>query len=657
MPDEPPVIVRPPDEEPPIMQEVCQTVNPGDAPMMRLTEYEYQGAVDAIFPTLDITYAARVKDEKVGPFDANVSVPVETLQTEHYQDNAERVADEVVTQMAQLLPCATSTEEQLERIEAESLMGTVGQASNDSWLLWSNGEVATTVTIEHAGTHEIAVRAWGSQAGQDLPKMHVLIDRAEVQVFEVEALNASPQVYRTELNLEEGAHELVVQFSNDYNEEGADRNLWVDYMEVTAKALTTIDDACIQDFVEDFGKRAWRRPLTTIELDRFKGLFDAVRDEQGAKEGFRAVVEAGLQSPNFIYRTEFEQDANEPVVKLGDYEMASRLSFFLWDAGPDDALLNAAAAGELQSSAQVEAQARRMMEDPRARKVVNRAVAQMLGLDKLSEYNKEDERYTPEVRQGLYDEALYLIDHILWEEGGDLEALLTAEYAFVSKTTAWVYGVSLAQGAGENGEIVKVDMNGRRHGGLLTHPAVLARHGYGQMNVHRGLFIREFFFCDRPSPPPDELVNPPETFDGQSDRSKGEGRLANNGCAYCHQHMEGIGNAFDNFDAIGKERGEDRFGNPVTDEGELLHTLADDQEYKGASALAGIMAQSSQVEACVSSQWLRYAMGRYLNAQDDACTVKVIEEAAADADGNIVEMFLAITTTDAFRYIRTTEAQ
>ena len=659
MPGQEPVIERPDEEviNPSMMDDVCKVINPGDAPMMRLTEQEYRGATAAIFPDLAVQFAADVADEKVGPFNANVSVPVETLHAEHYQDNAERVANAVIEDFSGRVACATSQAEALPRVEAESLMGTVGRGEADSWLLWSNGEVATTMTLEHGGEYTMTVRAWGSQAGTDLPKMRVLLDREEVALFDVDALRDNPKTYTLSFESDPGVKEVVVQFTNDFNEDGNDRNLWVDYIDLTANEVTRVEESCAREFITDFGKKAWRRPLSSTDVDRFFSLYQTIATSQGPREGIRAVVEAGLQSPHFLYRSEFEQalTASEPIIKLGSYELASRLAFFLWDAGPDEELLAAAEAGELETIAQIEAQTRRMLQDPRARKVLTYAVAQMLGLDKLFAYNKEDARYTSEVRQALYDEALALIEHIIWEEGGDLDSLITANYAFVSKQTAFVYGITLDNGQGENGELVRVELGPERAGGMLTHPAVLARHGYGQMNVHRGLFIREFFFCDRPAPPPDELVNPPMTFEGQSDRSKGEGRLMHPGCQYCHQHMDVIGNAFDTFDEIGRVRTQDKFGNDVFATGELMHTAADDQSFEGASALASIMAESEQVRSCVSSQWLRYAMGRYLNTDSDACTVHVLEEASKSADGNIPEMFVAITTTDAFRYLRTSQ--
>ena len=651
-------IVRPPDEPvlPSMMDEICRTVDPGEAPTMRLTEDEYEGAVATIFPALEVDYAARMKEEKVGPFDANVSVPAKRLHAEHYRDNAERVAEAALKQLPEVVPCASSREELLERIEAEELLGTVGQVSGDSWLLWSVGNVSTGVEIAQGGLIEISVRAWGSRAGSDLPEMVVHVDGAEQASFEVDALSASPEIYRFELDLEAGSHEISVSFTNDFNENGEDRNLWVDYIELNAKAVTVIEPACFEEFVTGFGRRAWRKPLSSGELQRFTALYETVGEEQGAGEGLRAVIEGGLQSPRFLYRIEGSpQGQTEAIRKLDGYEMASRLAFFFWDASPDESLMQAAASGELDTVAQVMAQAERMLEDKRARAVLNRALGQMFGLDKLFEYNKEDERYTPEVRQALYDEAIELIDHLLWEQGANLSDLLTTEYAFVSRKTAYFYGVELAEDQGKGGATVRVQLDATRHAGLLTHPAVLARHGYGQMNVHRGLFVRETFFCDRPAPPPDVLENPPETFEGQSDRSRGEGRLEHPGCTNCHQHMDVIGNAFDLFSPTGAARVEDRFGNALRDDAELLHTTSDDQKFNGATALGSIMSQSDQVEACVSSQWLRYALGRYLNETQDACTVHVLEQAAEAADGDIRQMFIAIATTDAFRYVRRSE--
>lgn len=646
-PMQPGEIVRPPDEENPAPQvDVCKTINPGEAPLHRLTRVEYQNSVAAIFPGLNVQLSEQSLDEKIGPFNANTSVAVSRNGAEQYLTNAELIAQAVTDDLARVIPCASLKDQTIGKIEAESLQGTAGQGQSSSWLLWSNGHVETNVDVTRGADHDIAIRAWGSRAGADLPKMRVSIDGQEVQTFDVDALSDSPKIYTTRLRLEPGTHTIQVAFTNDFNDaaNNQDRNLWVDYIELTASGLVDGDAACAKGFIADFGKRTWRRPLSDGEQRRFEGLFGAIAAEQGFVEGVRAVIEAGLQSPHFIYRVEPGQEGSESVVPLTGYELASRLSYYLWDGPPDDELLRAAEAGELNSRAGLEAQTKRLLQDPRARESVNSAFLQLLGLSDFTSLDKAP----AELRQPMYDEALAFIDHVIWEGDGKLSTLLTADFAFVSPETAAIYGVD----APASGQLERVELGDKPRAGVLTLPAVLARYGYGQRPVHRGLFLRETFLCARPAPPPDELINPPETYEGQSMRSQAQGRLMHNGCGGCHAQMDPLGLAFDQFDATGRWVDQDEWGNEVNSQGGIKLTLSTNGDVSSPTELAQLLAGSDEVKSCFSKQWLRYALGRDTGTSD-ACSLTTMEQAMQQLNSDsVLDLFVAITTTDAFRYRR-----
>jgi hypothetical protein len=411
------------------------------------------------------------------------------------------------------------------------------------------------------------------------------------------------------------------------------------------------DEAQVRSFIETYGERAFRRPLETEEVDRLYQVFDTGRTEIDTQAGTEMVVMAMLQSPNFLYRAEVGEESNDEVVHLTDYEMASRMSYFFWGTTPDDTLLDAAGAGELSAKADIEAQARRMLDDPRARTRINEVFAQWLQVDQIENVDKNDELWTDEMRNSMAAETEAFIDHVIWEGEGTVEALLTADYTFVDQNTAQIYGLDAPDGEG----MQRVDLpDGRR--GILAHAGVLATYGHGQMPVHRGKFVRDAFLC-LPTPEPPNMIEPLETEEGESMRSKAQKRMNADaeGCAGCHSMMDGIGLAFSHYDQLGRYQTEDEFGNQLSGDGEILYTNETDGEVDGVAGLAQQLASSAEVQSCVSQQFFRYAVAR-MNGDDDSCSLHMIDQALEESGNDIREMFVAIATTDAFRYRRNMSA-
>lgn len=406
------------------------------------------------------------------------------------------------------------------------------------------------------------------------------------------------------------------------------------------------DDAAVRAFVTTYGRRAWRRPLETDEVDRFATLYQAGVAQADAETAARMVIEAMVQSPFFLYRLEQGVGAEEDVVNLTDWERASRLSFFLWGSVPDDSLLDAAERGELGDATAMETQARRMMQDPRARIRINSLLSQWLQLERLEQMDKSDPAFDENVRQSMIAETQTFIDHVVWEGDGKVSTLLTADYSFMDSTLAELYGTSANA---EDGMVRTALPEGRL--GILGTAGVMAAHGHGQMPVYRGKFVREAFLCTPPPEPPDQ-VEPLPTFDGESMRSKSEKRLAakSEGCAACHGMMDGIGLTFDMYDSLGRYQTEDEFGNALTDNGSIMFNDGE-VSLQGVDDLARALSTSEQVEQCVSIQFFRATFGR-MNSNDDACSMHMVQEALAQSGNDVKELFVALTTTDAFLYRR-----
>lgn len=413
-----------------------------------------------------------------------------------------------------------------------------------------------------------------------------------------------------------------------------------------------------QAFIRNFGKLAYRRPLTEAEQSDYAQLFQegtALGEEPYAPGvGVEMVVEAMLQSPHFLYRVEIgmPDPKGSDVVALTSYEIASRLSYLLWNTMPDTALFDAADADELRTPEQIEAQARRMMGTPRAREAVKNFHRQWLDLDDIQPRiaaNGKDFDIYPDYRAKYLPlwqrEAEDFFDYAIFEENASVQTLFTASYSMMNQELAEFYGVS-----GPTGEaFVRVELDPNRYAGFLTQAGLLALHAMPDRSspIHRGLFVRETLLCQSPPPPPDIVPEAPNVDESQTTRQQFAQHSADALCSGCHRLMDPLGFGFEHFDGIGRYR-EKEWGLPVDVNGELINTDVDGP-YNGVVELAQALAGSEQVKNCVATQWFRFGYGR-VETEADTCSMDEIREAFAAADYDIKELIIALTKTDAFRY-------
>lgn len=416
---------------------------------------------------------------------------------------------------------------------------------------------------------------------------------------------------------------------------------------------TTDDEACFQAFLPSFGRRAFRRPLTDAERSRFEDLYAWGRTEFDVRTGVELVLETMLQSPAFLYRVELGGAApvERDVVPLGGYELASRLSYLFWGSMPDDALLDAAEHGQLGTPEELEAQARRLLADPRAREAVARFHVLWLGLSHIEELSKDAAVY-PEYDDALRplwkEEATRFLDHVVFDGTGTVAEMMTASYSFMNADLAAFYGVS----DGPTGSAFeRVTLPANERAGLLTLPAVLAT--YAKQNqsspVHRGKFVRERLLCQTLQPPPNNIkIEAPEVDPNATTREQFAEHSDNPACAGCHLKMDPIGFGLEAYDALGRYRETDH-GLPVDASGEITDTLDIDGPFDGAPELAERLGRSAEVRQCVATQWFRFGYGR-VEKEADACSMKTVQEAFAASGYDVRELLVALTQTPAFRY-------
>lgn len=354
---------------------------------------------------------------------------------------------------------------------------------------------------------------------------------------------------------------------------------------------------------------------------------DGLADDWTPEEAARASVMALLSDTRLIYREEDPASEGERPALVG-VALASKLSFFLWSSIPDDALMNAASEGRLDSSESLGAEIDRMLADDKARRTVRNFHRQWLYLDNPRADDKRSGAFSPELAQSMLAEAYAFVD-AAYEDGG-FRALMTDSSAFVDSRLAEFYGVPLPAGEG----LQRVAMPEGQRAGVMTLPRFLsATAGVSEASwLRRGLFVRERLLCRHLPPPP-----PDAPMDEMNSTSRTEGV-----CASCHLLVDPIGQGFDEFDELGAWQDTRADGSSVPD----IDVRGSTSEgiYSGVVDLAHSLAEDPFVHACYASQWVEYALG-----EADGCVVNEVAQ-EFEADGlNIQSLLRAIAMSDAFR--------
>ncbi len=421
------------------------------------------------------------------------------------------------------------------------------------------------------------------------------------------------------------------------------------------------ETSCVADFIAEFGRRAYRRTLTTQERDELLAVYASARATVDFAGSVQTLLIAILTAPDFLYLLEHDPDDAEvgDVVAVAGPELASRLSYFLWDSMPDEELLAAAEAGDLDDAAAVEAQARRMLADPRADRAIRRFLVEWTFVDGLAHAAKDPTQYgwfTPELAGDLRTSLLTTLESTLRGPEPTLAAFLAPSTMFVNEAIAQAYGIEGVSGDA----FVEVEVDADQRPGLLTHPAVLALAAKATRAdpIARGLFVREQLLCaDLPPPPATDENGDPIDFDvpapepGVTNRERFFEHTASPSCSGCHTLLDPIGFGFEHYDAVGRYREIDENGNDVDASGEVIAAGDLDGTFDGASELLARMGGSQHVAECVATQWFRYSLGRREGAAD-GCTTDTIAQRFVESDMNIQELLIAIATSDALRYRR-----
>lgn len=414
-------------------------------------------------------------------------------------------------------------------------------------------------------------------------------------------------------------------------------------------ATEQTEDACFQTFITQFAPRAYRRPVESSELAELTTLQKTLREYGDFRTSVQGVVEAMLQSPDFLYRLEFGETDAQGRRRPTGVEMANRLSYFLWGAPPDEELLQVAANGGLRDAASVRAQAERLLEHPNARKLIQFFFENYLPINALSDQTRSPEQYPMFNRQIgalMYEETWRFLEHEIFEGAGTWDAILTAPYTFVNERLASYYGIEGVKGD----EFRKVDIDTSKRLGLLTQASIMT--GTTVTNytnpVRRGHFILSHILCVDIPLPPAELAaraTPPEPYTGSTGRERYTQHSKDAICATCHAQMDPPGFALENFDAVGRWRDTEN-DVPIDASGKLAAI----GEFNGPVEMVQALAENPATHRCFASEWQSFAYGRQLDPQD-SCNRSKLDTAFNESGHDIRQLLLSITQTDGFLYL------
>ncbi|MEM6990417.1 MAG: DUF1592 domain-containing protein [Myxococcota bacterium] len=408
--------------------------------------------------------------------------------------------------------------------------------------------------------------------------------------------------------------------------------------------------ACAETFVDRFGRRAFRRTLTADEREILLSAF-ALAQEDGASfaDSIALVVVQLLQAPQFVYLSEYDAPSERP---LEPFEIASRLSYLLWDSAPDDALLDLAENGGLATADAVTAEAERMLNSPKADTTVARFFREWTRTRRLTQADKSPDvfpSFNADVAASLGESFdRFVVDAV--REGQSLEGLVEGAEVWVDANTAPLFGVE----APAEGQWAKVAVDPERHRGILTQPALLASlsHSDRTSHVFRGYFVRSRLLCHELPPPPAAATS--VEFDlppNPTARDISEARMANDECAACHASLDPPGLAFEQFDALGRFSPTDALGREIDPSG-VLTGLGEDIVFADHAEMIDALAAEPAMRRCFARQLFRFALSR-METPDDACVVEAIEAVLEETDGDLSAGLLAIVGVDSFRHRET----
>lgn len=427
--------------------------------------------------------------------------------------------------------------------------------------------------------------------------------------------------------------------------------------EALAPCASGTDQArCATAFIRDFGRRAYRRPLGSDEIEAFQRLFEAERMRSGYPAGVRVVVETMLQSPHFLYKTELGRSP-DPRRELTPHEVATHLSYLVTGSMPDPELAAAADAGALSTAAQREAQVKRLLATERATRWIGSFITHWLGFADVRSVQKDPHQfpdYETRLQPAIVEASERFVDAILRDHGGSLRTLFLADWSYVDGRLAELYGLARAP-EGWQQALLPPD----QRLGILTHPAFLAAHAKANDSfpIGRGKILRTRVLCQEMPPPPPDAVgagvepNPEMTTRERFARHAESGSV----CASCHRLIDPLGFGFENYDAVGAYRVVEN-GKPIDSSGAIVSVDPEiDGPFVGAVDFVKRVEPSRVLRDCAAREAFRWGMGREEATSPpastrDAAILEMMALRLATRDADLRELLVGLVRTRAYAF-------
>lgn len=430
----------------------------------------------------------------------------------------------------------------------------------------------------------------------------------------------------------------------------------VAFAERFSKSRKLTDDN-MRALIAEMGKWVLRGPLEEHEVVTFRGISTTVASAGGSfREAVGFVLEAMLQSPKFLYRIE-GQVGDGTWWPVGQFELASRISYILWGAPPDEELFAAAESGQLANSDQIRQHVERMLQDPRAVERSKQFVIQWLNLDRLDNMQPSQEKFPDwknELAEDMRRETIEFFLDLVWEQRRPLGDLLNAQFTYSTPRLAKHYGIETKGDGLQRYDLSKV----ASRGGLLTHGSVLTIGGDDASMVTRGLFVlNDLLFSEVGDPPPGLDTTPVPTSPGRTHRAIAMERVESTACGGCHSRFEPLAFGLEKFDGLGAFHEVDEHGNRLREDGEILFPGdADPIQYASSAEMMDLLAKSERVSQCLTRKVTQFALGRPLYAAD-AAALRSIHAAAEKGGGTYQSTITAIVLSDLVRMTQTEPAE
>ncbi len=648
--------------------------NPGQVTLRRLNSTEYRNTIRDL---LGVNYSP-AKDfpgDDVGYGFDNIGdvLTLPPLLMEKYFVAAEQISRHVIQ--------APPPAKVFETAYAGNQLSVEKGGSKDSGgrTLASSGEAWFQEQLPWPGTYQLTITAAGDQAGNEPCLMSIVVDDKVVARVAVKNERDKPQDYTYPLRLRAGNRKIAIGFLNDFYEAGdaqtpkQDRNLVIEHVSLTGSKASTekIDPTKVGDlhksliaaqnkhapdtrkiaaaFLEPLASRAFRRPVPRPVVGELVDLVVAVEEDGGSlEEGIQVALQGILISPKFLFRVEppREDAVKGQVRELDQFELATRLSYFLWSSMPDTELFQLAWKGKLRDPGVLEQQVARMIRDRRSNAFIESFAGQWLTLRKLSDFQPNGAsfpRWNERIKQLAEQETLTFFAGVVRHDESVFR-LLDADYTYLNEELARFYGVKGVQGD----QFRRVSLTGTPRSGLLTHASVLAvtSNPTRTSPVKRGKWILENLLNSPPPPAPPGVPELKEkgALTGTL-RQQLEQHRADPACASCHKLMDPLGFALENFDAVGQYRTHDA-GQPIDSSGEL----PGGRVVSGANDLREVLMSQHRDEfvECLTEKMLTYALGRGLEYYDKCAVDRIVAQLEAN-DYKFSSLLIEIVKSDPFQ--------